>query len=105
MEDLGVFVEKFATEPKPIHTVYELVKAEEDAAIIITELTGIEKFKSLRSASETNLYFQKIKRFDYLIKMAKSIQVFKVIIPWDIQRLNEVYETIVKHSKNIKKDN
>ncbi len=105
MEDMGYFVEDFATETKPIHAVYELQKEKEDAVIIITELKGIEKFKSLRYASETNLYFQKAKRFEYLMQMAKAIEVYKVVVPWDIKRLNEVYESIVKHSKSIKKDN
>jgi len=105
MEDMGYFVEDFALVSKPIHVVYELKKAKEDSVIVISELKGIEKFKSLRYASETNLYFQKAKRFEYLMKMAKLIYVFKVVVPWDIMRLTEVYETIVKHSKNIKKDN
>ena len=105
MEDLGFFVKNFATEPKPILAVYELEKRDENTVIVITELKGIEKFKSLRYASETNLYFQKQKRFDYLMQMANMTQVFKVDVPWDIKRLEEVYETIVMHSKSIKKDN
>jgi len=105
MEDLGFLVKNFSTESKPIHAIYELEKREENTVIIITELKGIEKFKSLRYASETNLYFQKTRRFDYLMQMAKITQVFKVVVPWDIKRLEEVYEIIVNHSKSIKKDN
>jgi hypothetical protein len=101
MEDLGFFVEKFATKPKPIHAVYELEKAEQNARITIAELKGIEKFKSLRYSSEINLFFQKQKQFEYLMQMSKSLHIFKVTIPWNIDRLEEVYDVIVEHSKNI----
>jgi len=70
-EDLGFFVKNFLTKTKPIHAIYMLEKIEEDAAIVIKELKGIEKFKLLRYSSETNLFFQKSKRFEYLIEMAK----------------------------------
>ena len=101
MEDLGFFVENFATETKPIHTVYELEKVEADMEIKITELKGIEKFISLRYSSEMNMFFQKSKRFKYLIEMAKKVSVFKVTVPWNIERLTEIHYQIVKHSKSI----
>ena len=102
MEDLGVYIENFATQAKPVHAVYELEKAEADAKITIAELTGIEKFISLRQASEFNLSFQKTKRFEFLMKMAKSVPVFKVKVPWDLERMGEVYRSVVQHSKSLK---
>ena len=102
MEDLGLFVENFATVSKPMHAVYELEKGEVDEKITITELKGTEKFISLRYASEMNLFFQKQKRFEYLMKMAKKVPVFKVKVPWDLERLDEVHDAICKHSRNVK---
>ena len=61
MEDLGFFIENFAIDQKPIHVIYELEKEEEDVSIVIAELKGIEKFKSLRYSSEMNLFFHKTK--------------------------------------------
>ena len=98
-EDLGFFVKNFVTETKHIHAIYMLEKAEEDATINITELKGIEKFKALRYASETNLFFQKSKRFEYLIQMAKYIPVYKVSVPWNLHRLKSVYSQLVAHTK------
>ncbi len=101
MEDLGFFLEKTFTEPKPIHVIYELEKSEADAKIKIVEINGVEKFKSLRYASEMNIFFQKAKRFEFLMKMAKVVPVYKVTVPWEIERLDEMYNVICKHSKEI----
>lgn len=97
MEDLGFFVTNTAKEPKPIHAIYELERAEPNALITITELHGIEKFKSLRYSSEINLSFLKSKRFTFLSRLAKAVHVYKVTVPWDMQRLPEVHEMIVEH--------
>ncbi len=98
MEDLGFFVENRSKAPKPIHVIYELEKSDPGAAVVITELSGIEKFKSLRYSSEINLSFLKSKRFTFLSNLAKVVPVYKVTVPWDMERLPEVYTMIVKHS-------
>ncbi len=97
MEDLGYFVENFAFNSKPIHAIYELEKTDADAEIKIIELQGIEKFKSLRYASEMNMFFLKSKRFGLLGKIANNIPVFKVKVPWDLKRLQDVHYEILKH--------
>ncbi len=98
-EDLGFFVKNFATDTKPIHAIYMLEKVDKNAITDITELKGIEKFTSLRYASETNLFFQKSKRFKYLVQIAKHTPVYKVSVPWDFNKLKSVYKQIVAHSK------
>lgn len=102
MEDLGFFIKNFATKVQPIHVVYELEKVEKDAAIEILEVHGVEKFKSLRYASEMNLFFQKSKRFEFLMKMANMVHVYKVSVPWDMERLDDVYKKIVEHAQQLK---
>lgn len=99
MEDLGYFVENMATIPKPIHAIYELDRAVPQASIVISELHGIEKFKSLCYSSEINLSFLKTKRFAFLAQMAKSVRVYRVTVPWDLERLDEVYKAIVAKSR------
>jgi len=101
MEDLGYFVENMATISKPIHAIYELDRAKPDAPITITELHGIEKFKSLCYSSEINLSFLKTKRFTFLSRLAKVVPVYKVTVPWDMERLPEVHKVICEHSIDI----
>ena len=101
IEDLGYFVENVASSPKPIHAIYELVKSDAKTDIVISELSGIEKFKSLRYSSEINLSFLKAKRFTFLSRLAKVVPVYKVIVPWDMERLDEVYTAIVTHSRTL----
>ncbi|KYJ86218.1 hypothetical protein [Sulfurovum riftiae] len=102
-ETLGYFFKNILNEPKKIHIIYELERTEADALIEITELNGIEKFKSLRFGSEINLYFLKDKRFIFLTDMAKKIPVFKVMVPWNIDRLEEVHNMICSHTENFNK--
>ncbi|NOR56213.1 MAG: hypothetical protein GQ531_08385 [Sulfurovum sp.] len=101
MEDLGYFVDNVATSPEAIRVIYELERADPTADIYIRELNGIEKFKSLRYSSEINLSFLKTKRFIFLTHLAKVVPVYKITVPWDIERLPEVYNTIVRHCKTI----
>lgn len=98
LEDLGYFVKNIAQNPKPIHAIYELDRSDPDAEIRIIELSGIEKFKALRYSSEYNLSFLKTKRFAYLTRLTKAVPVYKVTVPWELERLGEVYKKIVKHS-------
>lgn len=104
MEDLGFYIDNFSIVSKPIHAIYELEKGNVDDEVIITELTGVKKFISLRYASELNLYFKKIKRFDYLMQLGKKVPVFKVNVPWEINRLSEVHKAITEHSITLNKE-
>lgn len=103
MEDIGYFVENYAKKPQQIQAIYKLEKSDPNSTIEIKEILGMEKFKLLRQASETNLHFQKVKRFEYLTKIANTLQVFSVTVPWNLERLNEVSQAIVEHSKKLMK--
>ena len=65
----------------------------------------MEKFKSLRYASEMNIFFLKAKRFTFLSHLANVVPLYQVSVPWDMERLVEVHECIVKHSQMIKEEN
>lgn len=101
MEDLGYAVEHFASEPRPLQCVYELVRSEADDPVFITELFGIEKFKALRYSSDINFSSLKQERFTYLSRVAELVPVYQITVPWDLQRLHEVYAAIIKHSRKI----
>jgi serine kinase of HPr protein (carbohydrate metabolism regulator) len=98
MEDLGFFVEDMMTELQPIHAIYELERTKSDADIVITELKGMEKFTSLRVSSEMNLSFLKTKRFSLLMQISNQIPVYKVSVPWSLERLAEVHAAITEHT-------
>ncbi len=99
LETLGYPVENFATEPKPLHAVYLLEKGEPDAKVEIQELKGIEKFKAFHYSTFINFDFMKKERFEFFTEMAKQVPVYQVKVPWDMKRLDEVYEKIVSHTK------
>ena len=99
LETLGDPVENFATEPKPLHAVYLLEKGEPDAKVEIQELKGIEKFKAFHYSTFINFDFMKKERFEFFTEMAKQVPVYQVKVPWDMKRLDEVYEKIVSHTK------
>jgi len=101
MEDLGFYVENTAKEAKPLHVIYELVKSDENASVVFEEVFGIEKFKILRYRSELNLFFLKSKRFTFLANLAKKVPLYRVTVPWDMERLDEVYKMICNHSNSI----
>ncbi len=102
MEDLGYFVKNLSTKPRPIHVVYELEKVEMDEKIVIAELNGMEKFILLKHSSEINIPFLKSKRFEFLTKMANNVRVYKVSVPWNLERLTEVYKYTVEHISQLK---
>lgn len=101
VEDLGFHVNNMADKPSKIHAIYTLEKAPHNSKVRIVELRGIEKFKSLKYASELNINFQKAKRFKYLMKMTNTVSVYKITVPWDLERPDEVYKAITSHSRSL----
>ncbi len=98
-ESLGHKITNVTKGPKPLKAVYLLERAEPDAKVKIEEVKGIDKFKAFHFSSFINFGFHKTHRFQLLSDMAKHIPVYKVIVPWNIDRLNEVHFSIVKHTK------
>ncbi|SFV70644.1 hypothetical protein MNB_SV-3-432 [hydrothermal vent metagenome] len=99
-EELGYFVENFAKTKKPIHAVYLLERVEADEDIYITVLQGIEKYEALHFSNFIDFSFTKKRRFLFFSQMAKYLPVYKITLPWDLKRLNEVYCMIVEHSQS-----
>lgn len=98
-EDLGKFVDNFALISRKIHVIYVLESVDSNEKITIRLLSGIEKFKSLRDAKEMNLFFHESHQLNYLSKIAPTLSVFKVAVPWNLERLDEVYSIIMNHQK------
>jgi hypothetical protein len=95
-ETLGYRVDNFAKEPAPLKALFELESAPPDADITIVSPTGIERFKSCFYSAFIKFSFMKKERFDFFSKMAMEVPVYKVTVPWDLKRLDEVYEAIIR---------
>jgi hypothetical protein len=100
-ETLGNRVENFARKPAPIKAIFELKRAMPDAEIEITPALGAEKFKILYHTHFIRFRFMKHERFLQVLKMAKSVPVYNVTVPWDKNRLPEVYRSIVAHTQQM----
>lgn len=96
-EVLGYSVDNIALQPKPVHAGYILEKASAEATISIEELKGVEKYKAFHFSGFIDLEFFKTEHFLLRSALAKSIPVYRVIVPWKIERLAEVYSAIVLH--------
>ncbi|MBP7784194.1 MAG: hypothetical protein KA040_03765 [Aliarcobacter sp.] len=103
MEDLGYFVENFAKEPRKISYIFNLVKSEEDSDIKIEEIFGIEKFRILKASTEIDLPINQKSKFETLSSIANKVKLYNIHIPWDLNRLEEVYERIINFIKKGKK--
>lgn len=99
VEDLGIYVENFSNKEKVISKIYNLVKVNQTDSISIKEIKGIEKFIALRYATDIDLQVNKVSRFNILSTIANNVKVYNITIPWDLNRLEDVYQTIINHNK------
>ena len=95
VESLGYFVENFAKEERPVSAVFILQKADAKAKVTLKELTGIEKIIAFNGSSFIEFPFMKKEYFEFLAGMVRTIPVYRITIPWDMKRLDEVYRQIV----------
>ncbi|EIF51110.1 hypothetical protein [Sulfurovum sp. AR] len=100
-EDLGYHVDNFITDFKPIHVFYVLEGVDESNEVSFEEIRGFEKFDNLLANNIYLFSFLKPKRLKHLSQMLNTIKVFRVQIPWDMERLSEVHDSICQHSKGL----
>jgi len=95
VESLGIEIENFNSTPKPINSIYLLEKSPPNSPIEIVEVFGIEKFKALHFSLFID--FESIRKdsFAFLMKLSDHIHIYKITLPWDLDRLDEVYNSIV----------
>ena len=95
-ESLGYKVSNVNIHPRAVKAVYLLEKSDADAEITITKIKGVEKYRAFHFSTFINFDFLKEKRFKSLSEMANAITVYKVSVPWKLERLPEVYTAIVE---------
>ncbi len=97
-EVLGDFITQSVVNPTPISAMYTLEKSDSNSEIVISELQGIEKFKAFHYSSFVNFDFFKKEHLKFFTEMSSLVPVYHITIPWDLERLKEVYQAIVTHN-------
>ena len=100
-EVLGYRAENFTREFKPIQAFYVLEKIGAKDNTAIEEIKGVEKFNILLSQYLYTVGFNRARHMKQVTTMLGTIRIFKVKIPWNMERLGEVYEAILQHNKRI----
>jgi len=95
-EILGKETEAFVTKPLEIAAVYRLSKTEAHAKVAIEEMRGIEKFRQIHYSSFIPLNFLKKRIFAFHTDFAHNIPLYRLSIPWEKRRLNDVYQTVLQ---------
>jgi hypothetical protein len=98
-ESLGYRTDNFVQTPSSLQSMYHLKSVNKDAKVSIRTLYGIEKFKVLHHSLFIEFDFLKQKNFMFITGFAQSLSVYEIEIPWDVERLEEVYQAILIHNK------
>lgn len=101
VETLGYYTDHFFKKIKKVHHMYVLEKVDAKGEITIEEVKGIEKFKAFHYSSFIDFSFMKARRLAFFSGMSQQVCVYKISIPWDMERLPEVYEAICTHQQKI----
>ncbi len=96
---LGKRARSFASEPLPVRRIYLLEKAQPDAEVSFSVLRGIERFRALNGSIFIDFPFRKRERLAYFGAMANDVEIVTLHIPWDLERLDEVYTRIIAREK------
>lgn len=99
-ESLGYKVDHFATDPKPLSSIYILEKADASTPVQIKALKGAEKYRRFHYSSFIEFDFLKSYRFKNLSEIVKNVPVYLISVPWNKERLEEVYHAITEHEKS-----
>ena len=97
-EVLGYPIVNFGTDVQTLSHIYQLEKSESNVDIQIIELSGVEKFEAIYQSMFVTFENMKKERYLFATKMATYVKVFRVSVPWDMERLEEVYQAILTHN-------
>ena len=89
--------------PFKLDEVKEALNAIGVNGMTINEVKGFAKFDAILPNYLYMFSYLKPQRLRYLSSMLDCIKVFHVEVPWDMERLGEVHDIIVSHSKSVQK--
>jgi len=97
LEDLGKYIKHFSQKSLPVTSIYKLRKVGAEEEIIIQKVKGMNKFSILEMSYDMKLSVLKEKEFANLHDLVQNLAVYIINIPQSLDRLNDVYESIVEH--------
>ena len=100
-EDLGLKVNNFEENVTDLNIIYMLDVNETYNKVNIIKLKGLEKVGLLIRGTDIRLPILLKEKFAYITKLANATPVFRIQIPKDLERLNEVYSEIIQHTKEV----
>jgi hypothetical protein len=100
-EDLGNYASSYQTSCNPIHAFYELHKNHSDSNVTIKEVNGVDKFNTIFPNFLYTFPFLKEYRLQYLSKALHIVNMFRVQVPWNLEHLEVVHDSICKHLKEL----
>ena len=94
-EVLGDYTANFASAPRPIRAIFLLIRAAaRQPAQTVEAIRGTDRFRHLAAGQDVLLPYRKAADFEYFAGMADRLPVFEVHMPWDLRRLEEVYDEV-----------
>jgi hypothetical protein len=96
-EDLGYPVEGFSPLARPVDAFYALQGVDAQAEVAINEISGSQRFVDLLPSYLFNFSFLQARRFKYLAEMANTVPIYRLEVPWELNRLAEVHTAICRH--------
>ena len=101
-EELGYRTENFSPRRRNIHALYNLYAVEPAADVQIEEIRGHQGFTQVLPNYLFNFRFLQARRLQYLGAMLGVVPVFRVAVPWDLDRLADVYWAICDHRGGVR---
>lgn len=101
-EDLGKRADRFFDKRAAIGAVYKLKRVGPDEDVHINEVLGHRKFAEIRPSYLFDFGDMKERRLVFSGAMADSLPVYEVDVPWNLEKLEEVYVGIREQFNTLK---
>ena len=100
-EDLGRRSAEIMPRPQPSLCFYLLEPAGAGDRVQIKEIRGMKKIELLLPHCLYTLTYLQPKRMQYLADLVNAVPIFRLLLPWDLNRLPEVYERLAGHAASL----
>ncbi len=101
-ETLGYRTENFHPLFRPLKALYLLEKGSPDSEVLIGEVRGFRKFEQLKRLGIVYTFrFMTLTHNEILSHLLNRVAVYRVTRPWDMDRIDEVYEAIRSHAEKL----
>ena len=100
-ENLGCRAPESMLRPKTICCLYELEPAGAGDRVQIQKIRGMKKLELLLPHCLYTLIYLQPERMRYLADLLESVPIFSLHLPWDLERLPEVYDKLSCHAASL----